>query len=82
VYFRFVRGQSWDCQFLEEDLKTVLPRRLSLKDSRKLFQIAERGGVSMNPGAKFKIQRAIDEGRGGIWLELTDEQYRKLLKRR
>jgi hypothetical protein len=62
-------------------LKTALPRRLTLKDSQKLFHIAERGGVNMSPGVKFKIQRAIDDGRGGIWLELTDEQYAKLKRR-
>jgi hypothetical protein len=53
----------------------------TLKDSQKLFQIAERGGVNMSPGTKFKIQRAINDGRGGIWLELTDEQYAKLKRR-
>jgi hypothetical protein len=81
VYLRFERGQSWNCQFLEEDLKTALPRRLTLKDSQKLFQIAERGGATMSPSARFKIQQAINTGRGGMWLELTDEQYEKLKRR-
>ena len=39
VCLRFERGQSWDCQFLEEDLKTKSSRRLSLKYGKKLFQI-------------------------------------------
>jgi hypothetical protein len=48
-----------------------------LRDSKKLFEIAERGGVT-SVGGRYQIQRAINDGRGGVWLELTDEQYRKL----
>jgi hypothetical protein len=40
--------------------------------------MAERSGVHLNPAGRYSIQKAREEGRGGIWLELTEEQYAKL----
>src|SRR5271156_3803526 len=48
VYMFFMLRQGWHCQFLEEDLKTPLPRKLSVNDPAKLFAIAERGGYRLN----------------------------------
>ena len=48
VYMFFMLRASWHCQFLEEDLKTPLPRKLTVQDSSKLFEIAERGGYRLN----------------------------------
>jgi hypothetical protein len=75
---QFVLTKGWLCQFLEADLKTPLPRKGTVRDQRKLFEMAERGGVHLSPAGRYSIQRAIEEGRGGIWLELSDEQYAKL----
>ena len=33
-------SHGWYCQFLEEDLKTPLPRKMTLKDPAKIFEIA------------------------------------------
>jgi hypothetical protein len=81
IYMSFVLSKRWSCQFLEEDLKTSLPRKLTLEDPAKLFEVAERGGYRMNLEGRQAIERAIETGRGGIWLELTEEQYRNLTKR-
>jgi hypothetical protein len=35
---------GWQCQFLEPDLKTPLPRKPVLADSEKLIGLIERGG--------------------------------------
>ena len=70
--------QGWHCQFLEEDLKTPLPRKLSVNDPAKLFEIAERGGYRLNLEGRQAMEHAIKSGRGAIWLELTPEQYAKL----
>lgn len=77
----FMLAKGWHCQFLEEDLKTPLPAKLSIRDPAKLFQIAERGGYVLNLEGKQAIERGIEIGRGGIWLELTEEQYARLKKR-
>lgn len=74
----FQTQSGWYCQFLEEDLKTSLPLKLNLVRQDRLFEIAERGGYILNLEGRQALQHAIDVGRGGIWLALTDEQYRKL----
>jgi hypothetical protein len=78
VYMQFILTRGWFCQFLEADLKTPLPRKVTVKDQKKIFKMAERGGFHLSVAGRYSIQKAIDEGRGGIWLELTDEQYAKL----
>ena len=40
--------------------------------------MAERGGCHLNLEARQANDHAIEIGRGGIWLELTEEQYEKL----
>jgi hypothetical protein len=76
IYMHFMRREGWYCQFLEADLKTPLPKKLTIVDSRKLLEMAERGGV--NPENRAVMRRAIEKGVGGIWLDLTAEQYAKL----
>jgi hypothetical protein len=78
VYMSFMLRKRWFCQFLEEDLKTALPRKISFADEAKLFEMAERGGYELNLEGRQAMEHAIQNGRGGIWLELTREQYEKL----
>ena len=77
----FMLREGWFCQFLEEDLKTPLPRKMTLEDPGKLFEIAERGGYKLTLENRQAIENAIAMGRGSIWLDLTQEQYAKLKKR-
>jgi hypothetical protein len=77
----FMLADGWYCQFLEEDLKTPLPRKLTLADPAKVVEMAERGGYSMHLEGRQALDRAIEVGRGGVWLELTEEQYAKLKTR-
>jgi hypothetical protein len=70
---------GWHCQFLEEDLKTPLPKRLTFQSQDKIMELAERGGAAMmNLEGRQAIQHGIEMGRGGVYLNLTGEQYRKL----
>jgi hypothetical protein len=78
VYMSFQSQSGWYCQFLEQDARTPLPRKLNFFDHEKLYEIAERGGHQLTLEERQSLQRAIDMGRGGMWLELTEEQYRKL----
>jgi hypothetical protein len=55
--------------------------RLALQfDNRKIFEIAKRGGFTLNIAGREEIEAAIRKGVGEIWLELTPEQYVKLQK--
>jgi len=74
----FMLRGGWYCQFLEEDLKTPLPRKVTLDDAAKIYEMAERGGYKMTLENRQSIDRAIEMGRGSVWLDLTQEQYRKL----
>ncbi len=76
MHFMFRKG--WFCQFLEEDLKTPLPRKITVADEKKIFEMAKRGGFTLNIAGRQELQEAIRKGVGGIWLEVTPEQYAKL----
>ncbi len=39
---------TWLCQFLEEDLKTSLPRKVILGSQEKVQEMARRGGAAMS----------------------------------
>jgi hypothetical protein len=66
------------CQLLEEDLKTPLPRKVILGSQEKVREMARRGGAAMSLDVLQALDHGIEFGRGGIWLELSDEQYQKL----
>ena len=83
VYLSFmVSGRGWQCQFLEEDLKTPLPRRLNFTTPAKILELAEHAGALRDLACRQAIEHGISVGRGGVWLNLTREQYGKLAMRR
>jgi hypothetical protein len=78
VYMHFMLRDGWRCQFLEADLKTPLPRRLTFQDSAKVIQMAEMGGAFKMLEDRPDLDIGIKIGRGSVWLHLTLEQYAKL----
>jgi len=44
VYMSFMLRRGWQCQFLEEDLQTPLPRKLNFRSPDKIVALIERGG--------------------------------------
>jgi len=77
----FMHREGWHCQFLEEDLKTSLPRKVTLDTPAKVIEMAKRGGSNLNLETRQAPDHGIEIGRGGVWLELTEEQYARLRKR-
>ena len=63
-------------------LKTPLPRKITVADEKKIFEMAKRGGFTLDIAGRRELQEAIRKGVGGIWLELTPEQYAKLQRGR
>lgn len=78
VYMSFFLSHRWYCQFLESDLKTPLPKKVTLNSPEKIIELAARGHAFSNLESRQQVDHAIANGRGGIWLELTEEQYLKL----
>jgi hypothetical protein len=74
----FMLNQGWSCQFLEADLRTPLPRKLTFSSPDKILQLAEHAGVLKDLAARHAIEHGIEMGRGGVYLMLTPEQYAKL----
>jgi hypothetical protein len=78
VYLSFQCRYGWHCQFLEQDLKTPLPRKLHFASPDKLVKLVERGGGLSNLESRQALDQAIKIGRGGAFLNLTEEQYARL----
>lgn len=82
VYMSFMLRDVWHCVFLEEDLKTQLPKLLSFRDPRKIYEAAERGHALLDSEARLALEHGIEIGRGGIWLHLDNQQYASLRRER
>ena len=78
VYLCFQFRNGWQCQFLEKDLKTSLPRRLHFASSDKVAELVARGGGLTNQESRLMLDQAIATGRGGVFLSLTVEQHARL----
>ena len=74
----FFRRQGWQVQFLEADLKTPLPRKLTFADPDKIRELARRGEAWGDSESRQMLEHAIEQGRGGVYLRLTPEQYARL----
>lgn len=76
MYYMF--RESWMCQFLEEDLKTPLPKRFHFRSPEKIRAIVEKVGSFANLQDRQALDYGLGIGRGGVWLQLTEEQYLRL----
>src|SRR5580658_3522986 len=80
VYMYFFFRSGWQVQFLEADLKTPLPRKLTFTDPEKIRELARRGEAWGTSEARQMLEHGIETGRGGCYLRLTPEQYAKLTR--
>lgn len=78
VYMSFQDRFGWQCEFLEADLRTALHRRLHFSSSDKIIELVERGGGFRDQESRMMLDQGISMGRGGVFLNLTEEQYAKL----
>jgi hypothetical protein len=74
----FFYRAGWQVQFTEADLKTPLPRTFTFVDPEKIRELARRGEAWGTSEARQMLEYGIEVGRGGAYLRLTPEQYRKL----
>jgi hypothetical protein len=78
VYMSFCLSQGWHCQFLETDLKTPLPKKLTFASADKVRELAELGGAITDLEDRRMFECAIINGRGEVNLNLTQAQYQRL----
>ena len=74
----YMLRDGWMCQFLEEDLKTPLPRRLHFTNPEKIRAIVDKVGNFADLQDRQALDYGLEIGRGGVWLQLTEEQYARL----
>jgi hypothetical protein len=70
--------RGWFCQFLEQDLKTSLPCKLTFASPGKIRELYDRLGIDKKLEDRSALDYGINTGRGSVWLSLTPEQYSKL----
>jgi hypothetical protein len=78
VYMTFFSRRGWQVRFVEADLKTPLRRMFTFKDPEKIRELARRGEAMRTSEDREMLEYGIEVGRGGCYLRLTPEQYRKL----
>ena len=72
----FQQHNVWDLSFLESDCKTVIGRQFDVPTDQELFALAERGGADLED-----LRQSIARwNKGSAWLNLTEQQYRRLLR--
>ena len=78
AYLTFMHNDGWHCAFLESDAKTSLPKKLAFANPAKIIEMAHRAGALPDLAARQALDHGIEIGRGGFWMDLSDEQYLKL----
>jgi hypothetical protein len=69
-------------QFLDADVKTSTAETPVLGSGEGSGRSAPRGEARGDSESRQLLEHAIDVGRGGLYLKLTLEQYRKLRNNR
>ena len=78
VYASFERTRAWQVTFYDSATQQRL-RTVTFQDDEKLVELAKRGGALTNLEAKQTVENGISNGKGGVFLKLSPEQYKKLI---
>jgi hypothetical protein len=73
----FSKKYSWHCGFRTEDRKK-LPREFTFHRAATVRELARRGNGLIDKWDRDGFEIDLQAGRGGLWLRLSDEQYRAL----
>lgn len=80
VLLRFERKDNrWLCDFYESSGVAKIRKTLAYRSSKAVVSLATRGGAIMDNESHVRFYRELDIGRGSILLNLTSEQYNKLI---
>jgi Bifunctional DNA primase/polymerase, N-terminal len=80
VLLRFERkGSRWFCDFYESSGFARIRETLIYRSSKTVVSLAMRGGAIINYENRVRLYREIEIGHGSILLNLTSEQYNKLI---
>ena len=74
-----LRGERWFCDFYESSGIAKVCKTLSYRSSDQVVSLAVRGGAFMKRNNRSRLYEGIQVGRGRIPLNLTSDQYKKLI---
>jgi len=80
VYASFERKRTWQVVFYDSTTQQRLCT-VSFQDEAKIVELARRGGALTNLESKQMIENGIGNGKGGVFLKLSPDQYNKLIRR-
>jgi hypothetical protein len=78
VYMLFALHENWKVSFLEADLMVSPLKRLIFADPEEIRDLARLGQALATAEARVLFDYSIGRGNGGLYLQLTTEQYSKL----
>ena len=73
------RGERWLCDFYESSGTAKVRKTLAYRSSDKVVTLAIRGGAFMKRNHRSRLYEGIEIGHGSILLNLTSDQYKKLI---
>ena len=81
VYMSFVRNANgWHCRFHQDNLaKTPISRQFVFSSAERIYEAARRGNGLIDIESRHGLDEAINTGRGGTWLHLSEDQYSALV---
>jgi hypothetical protein len=80
IYVAFEKKVSWHLVISDSQSQRQLCT-LVFADDGKIVELVKRGGGLTNLESKQALERAIENGKGGVFLKLTPEQYDNLRKK-
>jgi hypothetical protein len=81
IYVAFEKKVSWHLVISDSNSHRRLCT-LMFADDDKIVELVKRsGGTLTNLESKQALERGIENGKGGVFLKVTPDQYNKLVKR-
>jgi hypothetical protein len=80
VLMKFERREGWRVSFRDNANPQTAFRELKFAQSSKIQDLVQKTGTSLMSEDRNALEYGIRQGSGAIPLQLSDEQYRKLLR--
>jgi hypothetical protein len=80
VYFSFFARHGWVIQFSPPTLDRALGRIRTVETEEAVREMIRRTPTRLSLEDWHMLDEAFKKGRGGLFLELTDEQYQAVLR--
>jgi len=74
-----LRGERWFCDSYESSGIAKVCKTLSYRSSDQVVSLAVRGGAFLKRNNRSRLYEGIQVGRGRIPLNLSSDQYKKLI---